>query len=122
MSKVKAVRNKDREIPKGFVRIDCPPELFDAEDAFVMRRKRVPVYRVNAIKSATQDDQLYKDLAVVFPKWQGITDVETGDELPNPEDDPTVFSRLDLFEQLPWFGDMLQVKPTNPKKSTRNRT
>ena len=104
------------------VQIDCPPELFDAEDAYVMRRKRVPVYRVNAIKSATQDEQLYQDLAGVFPEWHGITDVETGEELPNPEDDPTVFSRLDLFEQLPWFGEMLQVKPKNPKKSIRNRT
>lgn len=103
------------------VMFDCPPELFDVDGAYVMRRKRVPVWRVNAIKEVKRDEDLYTHLAVLIPCWQGVVDVDTGELLPNPEEDQAVFDRLDVVEQLPWLAEILQRRPGDPK-SGRSRT
>lgn len=109
-------------MPK-LIKIECPPDIFDVEDAYVMRRKRVPVYRVDQIRQAVQSEEAYDALAFIFPEWEGIVDVETGEPMPNPSDDPSVFGKLDRLEQLPWFAQQIQANKNDPnaQRSRRGR-
>jgi len=99
------------------IRIDAPADIFDVPDAYVMRRKRVPVALVDEmaelrrLNKADAKDNLYAIMAQVYPEWQGIVDVVTGEALPNPADDAAVFDRLDVIEQLPWLGQMMRANP-----------
>lgn len=109
----------------ALIRFDCPPDVFDLEpgqEAYVMRRKRVPVWKVDAIKVEKNADALYQMMAEVVPEWTGVCDTDTGELLPMPKDDHMVFSRIDLFEQWLWIASLLQVKKKNPTKSGRGRT
>jgi hypothetical protein len=106
-----------------FVRIQLPPEIFDVEDASVEKRKRVPVAWVDEMLAAQTSGDVYEVMARVFPRWSGVLDVETEEPLPNPEEDPEVFARLDNSEQLPWFGEQLrggqQGNGTAPRRRGR---
>ena len=63
------------------------------------------------MRQAESSDVVYECLASFFPEWDGIIDVETGEPLANPSEDPSVFGRIDRFEQLPWFAQQIQVRP-----------
>lgn len=106
----------------ALVQIDCPPEIFDAPDAYILRRKRCPVAKLDAMKTSKTAEELYDHMADLIPQWHNIVDVETGELLPNPEEDPQVFGRIDAFEQLVWLSEKLQVKPSNPNGSGPART
>lgn len=90
------------------IKIELPEEVFDAPDAVIYRLKRVSVARIDALRSAQTAQEVYKNLAVIYPRWSGVLDSETGEELPSPEADPTVFERLDSLEQLPWLNEQLR--------------
>jgi hypothetical protein len=104
-----------------FVRIQLPPEIFDVEDATAEKRKRVPVAWIDEMLAASTSDEVYAVLARVFPRWQGVLDVETDEPLPNPEDDPAVFARLDNAEQLPWLGEQMRGKQQGNGTAPRRR-
>lgn len=102
------------------VPIDCPPELFDTNDAYVMRRKRVAVWKLDAIKASKDPNEVYKIMSELIPEWYRVLDVDTEELLPDPRTDPSVFSRLDN-EQLVWMVKILQAKPDKPGKPTSGR-
>ena len=81
------------------------------EGAFILRRKRVPVHLMDSIRSATNEADVFNKVAQIVPEWSGVLDVETGEPLPNPSDDPDVFKQLDLIEQLPWIREQLSTRP-----------
>ena len=104
------------------VQIPCPPEIFDVEGATISRRKRVPVWMVDAMRQSANSDEVYEWLAKMVPEWSGVIDVETGEELGFPGDDPGVFSRIDSLEQLPWISAQLRAKPApNSQRGRRGR-
>lgn len=89
------------------ITVPLPVEMFDVDGATAERRRRVSVQRVNdlhAIRKASGDESdLYAALADIWPRWDGVIDVDTGEPLPNPEDDPGVFRRIDMGDQLGWL-------------------
>jgi len=87
--------------------IQAPEHIFDTKNAVIYRVRRVPAYRVDEMRTSKNSDDVYRHLANFFPEWDGVIDPETGDALPNPKDDYTVFSRLDVTEQLPWINSQL---------------
>lgn len=97
----------------NLIRIDCPPEIFDVEGAYIMRTRRVPVWVVDALKDAKSKEEVYPLMAMIVPQWVGVVDPMTGELLMQPEDDPTVFGRLDLHEQYTWVARQFQVNPKN---------
>lgn len=103
------------------VRVDCPPEIFDVEGAYILRRKRVAVWKLDAVIATKpgQEDQAYKLIAELVPQWHGVVDVDTGENLPNPEDDPSVMSKIDV-EQFLWLNEALRILPGKLAKSTTN--
>lgn len=101
------------------IEIPAPADIFDAEDVVIFRRKRITVARVDAVRSAQTSEDVYKNLAVIFPKWENVLDAETGEPLPNPEDDYLAFSRLDSIEQLPWFSEQMNPNAGNRGKGRR---
>lgn len=108
-----------------FIDIPLPEDVFDVEDAVIIRRKRIPVWRIDELFSIRESEvpdrtaQLYASAAELIPRWQGVIDCDTGEELANPEDDPSVFSRLDVTEQWPWImNEGLRYSP-NSKKGRR---
>ena len=107
-------------MPK-YVTIDAPEEVWDVEGATITRRKRIAVARLDemqAIAREREDEKaLYEQLAELIPEWQGILDVETDEPLANPQDDPMVFSRVDITEQFPWLMDLLKMTPGKLKKA-----
>lgn len=96
----------------ALIRIDCPPDVFDVDGAYIMRRKRVAVYKMDAMRNFKpgQEEQMYEIFADLIPQWNGIVDVETGEPLANLEDEPTGLTKLDN-EQLQWLTKMLQASP-----------
>lgn len=103
-----------KEVEKNkvkLVRFDCPPELFDTQGAYIMRRKRIAVYKLDAIKDIRDEsDKVYPLLAELVPQWHGVLDVETGEELPSPEMDATLLAHLDT-PQLKWIVKTLSADP-----------
>lgn len=99
----------------AMVTIACPADIFDVEGAYIQRRKRVPVWMVDELKGSKSAAAIYPLMAQIVPRWHGVADPVTGEALPDPQDDPTVFSKLDVFEQFPWLVERLQVNPKNPK-------
>lgn len=96
----------------ALIRVECPEEVFDVEGAYIMRRKRVPVYVLDAIKGFKpgQEEELYVLFAKFVPQWSGVVDVETGEPLPDLADEPHGLTKLDN-EQLQWLVKMLQASP-----------
>lgn len=92
------------------IQVACPEEVFDVGGAFVMRRKRIAVWKLDAIASLKKGEeekmcQIYADL---IPEWEGVLDVETGEPLPNLADNPAGLLSLDS-EQLTWLSQLLRV-------------
>lgn len=154
--------------------IDCPPDLFDLEGAYVKRRKHIPVtwldqirdlqsgrqpakerldiYNLlveveevasdylsddlagrlsdlidemgepNLMSAQERSNQMYQLIANIMPEWHNITNVETGDILPHPKDDPTVIRFLSQ-QQLVWLGEVIKDRPnsTGPRKRRQRR-
>lgn len=94
------------------VRIDCPPEIFDVEGAYIMRRKRIAVWKLDTIRAFKlgQEDDMARLYADLVPQWGGIVDPDTGQALPSLADDPKALFQLDN-EQVGWLTQMLQVMP-----------
>lgn len=103
------------------IQIPLPEELFDAPDAVVRRRKRVSVALVNKIRQLARGaagESLWQALADVYPAWEGVCDVDTGEALPNPQEDPLAFIHLDYTEQVAWFiQDGLAYSPNRQRKA-----
>lgn len=108
-----AYATNERSQRVKLVTIPCPAEIFDVEGAYIQRRKRVPVWMVDEMKGFSKADDIYPLLARIVPRWHGVTDPETGEALADPQDDPLVFGKLDIFEQFPWLVEQLQVTPKN---------
>jgi len=80
-----------------------------------LRKRFMKVRVVRAIKSATDEKQVFDILAQYIVAWN-LDDVETGDPLPQPYQNPEVFDDLDILEQFPWILDTLFLNPPNFKK------
>lgn len=94
--------------------IECPEEPFDVrgegEGVSITRRKRIAIWRIDDLKSTREPAEMYRKLADLVPRWSNVRDVETGEPLPDPEGDPTVFTRLS-FDQLTWISQALKMSP-----------
>ena len=97
--------------------MNAPESIFDVEGAVIYRRKRVPVWRVDELRTSETPEEVYSRLANLVPRWEGVVDCETGEPLANPEDDPSVFGHLDSREQMPWISAQLGVR-RDPNGST----
>ncbi|MCL4867746.1 MAG: hypothetical protein KJ063_02160 [Anaerolineae bacterium] len=115
-------RPMSNQNPK-LVRIDCPEDIFDVPGAFIMRRKRVAVWKLDSIKAFKpgQEDDLKSLYAELIPQWHGVLDVDNDEPLANLEDDPDGIFMIDA-EQLTWLTRILQASPNNLPKSTSVRT
>lgn len=98
------------------VTIKLPEEIF-GPDATAERRSPLRVRHVRRIGVLQQDrspetfDLLSDELAQVWPAWN-ILDPETGEPLPQPQDDPAVFMELEV-DQFQYFGGKgLTERPT----------
>lgn len=115
---------------ENLVRIDCPHEIFDVDGAYILRLRRVTVARLDSLdelarrRNKTDEEQaeMYRMMADIIPGWEGVLHPDTGDPLPNPDDDPTVFKQLDALEQLPWISRAMRTNPGNPLRSGRAQT
>lgn len=102
---------------RELIAVPAPSEIFDVEGATISRRRRVAIQAIDEMQASKKTDELYKKLAEMVPAWKGIVDVDTGEELASPAEDPTVFGRLDT-EQLGWIsGKLLQAQLGDLKKS-----
>lgn len=111
--------NEEKTNSIALVEIPCPPELFETENAYIERRKRIPVWKIDDLKLSKSSQEMYTKVAPLIPRWVGVRDCETGELLPNPEEDPTVIGRLDM-EQQQWLGDTLRMLPGKLKKFTQS--
>lgn len=105
------------------VRIDCPAEIFDTEGAYIMRRKRIAIWKLDSIRAFKpgQEDDMARLYADLVPQWHGIVDPDTGQPLDNLADDPKALFQLDN-EQVGWLTQMLQVMPGKLPKSMNGQT
>lgn len=98
--------------PEGtaLLKVACPPEIFDVFDAYIMRRKRVAIWKLDRISQFQpgQEEDMYGLFAELIPEWHNVLDVETGEPLPNLIEDPAGLTRLDT-EQLGWLSKMLRA-------------
>lgn len=86
---------------QNLIKIQLPVELF-GEGARVERKARVPLRDVRNLSVNAALESLER-LALVYPNWHGVCDVETGEALPNPSDDAVAaFEGLEM-KQLVWF-------------------
>lgn len=101
------------------ISIPLPAETFDNPDAVVQRRKRVSVALVTKVRVVARTKggkELFDMLATIYPTWDGVCDVDSGEPLPHPKDDPMVFERLDYTQQMPWLiQDGLSFVPNAPR-------
>lgn len=108
------------ERKQELIAVDAPEEIFDVNGATISRRRRVAIQAIDDMKASKTADELYQKLAELIPAWNGIVDVDTGEALPSPAEDPKVFGRLDT-EQLGWLsGKLLQTPLGDLKKSMKS--
>jgi hypothetical protein len=95
----------------ALIKVPCPVEIFDAPDAYVMRRKRVAIWKLDQLDTIQpgQEEEMYRILADLVPDWK-VYDVETGEPLPPLADDPRGITRIDV-EQLAWISRTLRAMP-----------
>lgn len=112
---------KNNKTDHETIEIPLPKEIFDAPGATVRRRKRVSVRLVNHIRQIARTPGaagLWDALAEVYPAWDGVCDVDTGEALPHPADNPLVFLQLDYTEQVAWLiQDGLAYSPNRLRKA-----
>ncbi|MBK8990163.1 MAG: hypothetical protein IPM39_29550 [Chloroflexi bacterium] len=96
----------------ALLKVPCPEEIFDVTDAYVMRRKRVAIHKLDTIAAFKpgQEEEMYDVFAELIPHWR-VPDVETGESLPDLADDPAALTRIDT-EQLAWLAKMLRQTPS----------
>lgn len=101
----------------ALIKVACPPEVFDVNDAYIMRRKRVAIWKLDAIAAFQpgQEAEMYDIFAELIPEWHNVLDVETGEPLPNLSDEPNGLTRIDT-EQLAWLSQTLRSTPAKLAK------
>ena len=92
----------------------CPPEIF-GEGKYILRKRFMKVKAVRAIQSAISEKQVFDLLAQYIVEWN-LDDVETGEPLTQPHQNPDAFDDLDILEQFPWLLETLFINPPNFKK------
>ncbi len=92
-------------------RFEAPEHIF-GPGKWVMRRRKIKLKVQEEIRNWPEDDVdgFFAFLARLIPQWN-LDDCETGEPLPNPEDDPSVFGELDIEEELPWVMGLLNPSP-----------
>lgn len=95
---------------KELITIQAPKGVFDVDGAVVYRKKRISVAMLDSLLRVESSEAGYQIFARMFPRWDGVIDVDTGGVLPHPEDDPSVFGRIDAIEQLAWFAEQAKAK------------
>ena len=100
---------KAKTKPNKTIAIPGPSSVWDMEDVVIHRLRRIKVKRIDQLRNSQNTEELYKHLAIIFPSWHNVVGCETGESLPHPSDDPTVFDRIDNLEQLPWLREQLQL-------------
>lgn len=97
----------------ALLKVPCPPDVFDVDDAYVMRRRRVAIWKLDAIAAYQpgQEEEMYATFAELIPEWHNVLDVETGEPLPNLRDEPAGLTRIDT-EQLAWLSKILRSTPS----------
>jgi hypothetical protein len=102
------------------IRVDCPPEVFDVEGAYIMRRKQVAVWKLDTLKAAKQNDTVSELLKDLVPDWHGVVDVESGEPLPPLSEQPNGWLQLST-DQVAWILETLQSRWNNLPKSTNGQ-
>ena len=96
-------------------RLDCPPDMF-GEDKFVTRKRRIKTKVVRqmeaAVKTRMDFGELYELMARYTIEWN-LDDIDSGEPLPQPYENPEVFDELDSGEQLPWLVNTVFLNPPN---------
>lgn len=97
----------------ALIQVPCPEDVFDVDGAYVMRRKRIAVWKLDAISALKkgEEDKMCQIYADLIPEWEGVLDVETGEPLANLADNPDGLLSLDS-EQLTWLSQLLRVSPS----------
>ena len=89
----------------------CPPDAFGTEK-YILRKRFMKVKAVRQIQGATDEQEVFKLLAEYIVEWN-LDDVETGEPLAQPYQNPAVFDEIDLLEQFPWILETLFLNPPN---------
>jgi len=90
-------------------RFDCPEEVF-GPGKHILRKRFMKVKVVRKIQNAVTEKQVFEILAKYVVEWN-LDDVETGEPLAQPYDNPEVFDELDILEQFPWILETLFLNP-----------
>jgi len=95
-------------------KVNCPPGIF-GEGAYVERRRFIKTRQIQELEAVIQSGDLAKigeALAGYVWRWQ-IEDCETGEQLPQPYQNPDAFGELDYTEQLSWIMTKVFFEPKN---------
>ena len=106
----------DRSIPVGEKEWDfptrkfaCPPDIF-GPDTYVVRKRFMKVKAVRKIQAAITETEVFKVMADYIVEWN-LDDVETGEPLAQPYQNPEVLDEVDILEQFPWILETLFLNP-----------
>ena len=95
-------------------RFDCPEDVFSA-GKYICRKRFMKVKMVRKIQGAVTESEVFKLLAQYVVEWN-LDDVETGEPLAQPYQNPEVFDELDILEQFPWILETLFLNPPSFRK------
>ncbi len=109
MAKVKEKAEQAREFNFPTRPFECPEDIFGA-GKYIRRKRFMKVKVVRKIQSAVTESEVFETLAQYIVEWN-LDDVETGEPLAQPYQNPEVFDELDILEQFPWILDTLFLNP-----------
>jgi len=87
----------------------CLEDVFGA-GKYILRKRFMKVKAVRKIQNAVTEDEVFKLLAQYVVEWN-LDDVETGEPLAQPYQNPEVFDEIDILEQFPWVLETLFHNP-----------
>jgi len=86
-------------------------------------------FRARQIRETLRLDELEKELEMraraqmsrIVLEWHGVVDFETGEPLPPPREDPTVFDRCGQVVHIALAESVLSIQPGKPWDPTRRQ-
>jgi len=95
-------------------RFDCPEDIF-GKSKHILRKRFMKVKTVRSIQHAATEKEVFEVLAQYVIEWN-LDDVETGEPLAQPYQNPDVFDEVDILEQFPWILETLFLNPPSFQK------
>jgi hypothetical protein len=86
---------------------DAPEDIF-GPGKYVKRLPKLKTKTVDRLKKWNEKDEtgFYQEVARLIPEWN-LDDCETGEPLPQPKDDPSVFTELEVAQEFKWVFGLL---------------